>query len=562
MAEGVNRRQLFGAVAAIGIGSGAFQRALAAQAEPEVKTEPLKAITKEMIQNAEWIAGITLTDDERKRIARTLTADLPALNAARKAELPNSTPFALHFVPSAEPASNERGQATFSPIEANKPANDDDLAFAGIPTLAGLLRSKQISSVELTKFYLTRLKKYDPALLCVVTLTEELALKQAKTADDALAKGKPKSLLHGIPWGAKDLIAYPGYPTTWGAEHFKEQTFTEKATVAQKLDDAGAVLIAKLTLGSLALGDRWFGGRTRNPWNVKLGSSGSSAGSAAAVSAGCVPFAIGSETLGSIVSPSRQCGVTGLRPTYGRVARTGCMTLSWSMDKLGPITRSAHDAAIVFDAIHGADGHDFSTSTRPFDWPAAKKPKEYTVGFFEEIQREPYLEACKMLKEKGVKLVPIKLPNPDWLGSLKVILDVESAAAFDPQTRAGIREGLGLWPIMFREAQFISAVEYINANRLRSKLMAEMAKLMKTVDAYIGGNDLFITNMTGHPSICVPSGFNKIAGAEQPQAITFTGQLHGESDLLTIAQVYQEGTKHHEKRPPLERATKANAEGK
>jgi Asp-tRNA(Asn)/Glu-tRNA(Gln) amidotransferase A subunit family amidase len=551
-----DRRQLFRAVAGLGLGTATFHRALVAQVgDPPRKDGPV-TVTAEMVKNAEWVAGITLTDAQRTSAAASLTRTFRGYVDARKVPLGNSIPPALTFFP--EPAQSSDGpRGTVEPpnLDAKKPEPADDLAFASVATLAHLLKTKQVSSVELTKLALERLKKYDPALLCVVSLTEELALKQAKQADEAIAAGKYRGPLHGIPWGAKDLIAYPGYKTTWGAAHYKDQTIDTKAAVAQKLDDAGAVLVAKLTLGSLALGDVWYGGMTRNPWNVKEGSSGSSAGSASAVAAGLVPFAIGSETRGSIVSPSTRCGATGLRPTFGRVSRHGCMTLSWTMDKLGPLCRSVEDCALVFAAIHGADPNDPCSVTRPFSWPGKKPLKELKVGTFGERPE------WKVLKELGVELVPIKLPNELPVQSLNVILDVECAAAFDDLTRAGVAEGYGrFWGNTFRAGQFVTAVEYLRANRVRTLLMAEMAKVMEKVDLYVGGNDLFITNLTGHPTVCLPNGFTKSKdGVETPNAITFTGRLHDETTLLTLAHAFQQATGHHLKRPPMDKVTKENA---
>ena len=345
-----------------------------------------------------------------------------------------------------------------------KPDADADLAFLPLTQLAELLRTKKISATELAKVSLARLKKYDPVLLCVVSLTEELALKQAAEADKDLAAGKYRGPLHGIPWVAKDLIAYPGYKTTWGAGHFKEQTIATKATVAARLEAAGAVMVAKTTLGALAMGDRWFGGMTRNPWNVKSGSSGSSAGTASSVAAGLVSFGLGSETLGSIVSPSTVCGVTGLRPTFGRVSRYGCMALCWSLDKIGPMSRSAEDCALVFGAIHGSDGKDGSVIDRPFDWPGTKPLKAFKVGYLEG--KGPTLPEADtaVLKDLGVELIPITLPRATTQAVVDLILDVESATAFDDITRAGVTENIGAaWPATFRRGRFIAAVDYLRA---------------------------------------------------------------------------------------------------
>jgi Asp-tRNA(Asn)/Glu-tRNA(Gln) amidotransferase A subunit family amidase len=537
-----SRRDLLGSVAALGIGTAAFQRSVAASAaQPKVE-----AVTEEMVKNAEWVAGITLTDADRRAVAAALTRTLRSMAALNKLELGNAVTPAVHFNPAPGDApGGGRGKVTLAPIkDAKKPDKDDDLAFTSLAGLAELLRTKQITSVELTKLYLARLKKYDPALLCVVSLTDELALKQAEAADRDIAAGKYRGPLHGIPWAAKDLIAYPGYKTTWGAGHFKNQELKDKATVAARLDDAGAVLACKSTLGALAMGDVWFGGRTRNPWDVSQGSSGSSAGTASSVAAGLVGFGLGSETLGSIVSPSTRCGATGLRPTFGRVSRHGCMALCWSLDKIGPICRSAEDCALVFGAIHGADGKDATAQDRPFDWPADVKLKDLTVGYVERMLSD---DDRKVLTDLGVKLVPIALPRATAGAIVGLILDVESAAAFDDITRADVRDGIGMWGATFRRGRFVSAVDYLTAQRARTLLMREMEAVMAKVDLYVGGNDLSITNLTGHPTVCLPNGFAK---SGTPTALTFTGKLFGEGTLLAVAKAYQEATGFHLKRPP------------
>ena len=543
MSVDVSRRALLATAAAVGVGGAAFHRAAAAAAlQPKGG-----AVTAEMVQGAEWVAGVTLTDAERKAVAAALTRTLQSMAALHKLDITNAVPPPLHFDPAPwePPAKAGRGAVELAPAkDAPKPATDDDLAFAPLHALAELVRTKKVTSTELTKLYLARLKKYDPALLCVVTLTEELALKQAAEADKEIAAGKYRGPLHGIPWAAKDLIAYPGYPTTWGAAHFKEQEFKEKATVAARLDAAGAVLACKTTLGALAWGDVWFGGTTRNPWNVKQGSSGSSAGTASGVAAGLVGFGLGSETLGSIVSPSSRCGVTGLRPTFGRVSRSGCMALAWSLDKVGPMCRSAEDCALVFGAIHGFDGKDAAARDRPFDWPAKVNLKELRIGFVEGTL--PAADT-KVLEELGVKLVPIVLPQRNASRIVGIILDVESAAAFDDITRAGVTDGIGMWGPTFRRGRFVSAVDYLAAQRARTLLMQEMKAVMGTVDLYAGGNDLQITNLTGHPTVCLPNGFRKDG---TPTALTFTGQLFGEGTLLAVAKAYQDATGHHRKRPP------------
>jgi Asp-tRNA(Asn)/Glu-tRNA(Gln) amidotransferase A subunit family amidase len=542
---------LLKALAALGVGPAVFQRALAAEGEKAA------AVTPEMVQQAEWIAGLKLTDEQRKELAAALTQTLREFEAMRAVPLPNHVAPALAFHPAPwlpPPESRARGDVEPTTRAAPKrPDSDEDLAFLPVTALSALLRTRQVSSTELTKLYLERLKKYDPALHCVVTLTEELALKQAEQADREIAAGRYRGPLHGVPWGAKDLIAYPGYKTTWGAAPFKEQNLDVKATAARRLDEAGAVLVGKLTLGALAMGDRWFGGMTRNPWDPKTGSSGSSAGSACAAAAGLVGFALGSETLGSIVSPCRVCGATGLRPTFGRVSRHGCMTLAWSMDKLGPIARSVEDCALVFGAIHGFDGLDASAVDRPFHWPARRDLRALKVGYFEGRTDADKRADLKVLRDLGVKLTPLKLPARHPVGPLSLILTVEAAAAFDDLTRKGVTEGLNVWPSTFRRGQFIPAVEYLRANRIRSLVMQEMEELMSQVDAYVGGDDLLVTNLTGHPTVVLPDGFRKAGDLERPTSITFTGRLYGETDLLALARAYQDATGHHLRRPPMDK---------
>jgi len=559
-----SRRQLMATLAGLGIGNLVFQRAVVAQAPKEGR------ITEEMIKQAEWIAGFSLTEEQRKGIVGGVNSSQRQFERLRQVSLTNDVPPAFAFVPRAGPADHgPRGSVeAISSAVPKKAHSGEDLAFLPLTALSQLVRTRAVSSVELTKLYLERLRKYDPALKCVVTLTEDVALKQAEAADREIAAGRYRGPLHGIPWGAKDLIAYPGYKTTWGAGHYKEQTLDTKATVARRLEEAGAVLVAKLTLGALAMGDQWFGGMTRNPWNVRQGSSGSSAGSASAVVAGLCGFAIGSETLGSIVSPCTRCGASGLRPTFGRVSRAGCMTLAWTMDKLGPICRSIEDCALVFGAIHGADSLDAAAVDRPFRWPATRDLGTLRVGYVEPKkdakEKKDYKEPkhLDVLRDLGVKLVPIQLPDKYPVNALTCILNAETAAAFDDVTRKGVSDGLGAWPTTFRMGQFIPAVEYIRANRVRTLVMREMEALFEQVDLYVGGNDLLITNMTGHPTAVLPNGFTTGKEAEVPTAIKFTGRLYGETELLAVAHAYQQATGHHLKRPPMDKVTVDNAEKK
>jgi Asp-tRNA(Asn)/Glu-tRNA(Gln) amidotransferase A subunit family amidase len=443
------------------------------------------------------------------------------------------------------------------------PEKLEALAFLPVTHLAHFIRTRQLSSVDLTEMYLARLKRFDPELKCVVTLTEELALTQAKRADREIAAGHYRGPLHGIPWGAKDLLKTDAIPTTWGAAPFKEQILEGDATVVRRLEEAGAVLVAKLTLGALAWGDVWFGGTTKNPWNPEDGSSGSSAGPAAAVAGGLVGFAIGSETYGSIVSPCTRCVVTGLRPTFGRVSRHGAMALSWSMDKIGPIGRTVEDCALVFDAIHGADGLDKTAVSRPFEWVPELDLHNLRIGYLsQDFARERDNQAqdeasLDTLRSLAGELIPIELPDYP-IDSLGFLLMAEAAAAFDTLTRHDqddlmVRQTKDAWPNVFREARLIPAVEYIQANRVRTLVMEAMNRLMEDIDLYVApsfaGDNLLLTNLTGHPAVVVPNGFSDEGIPNS--SITFTGRLFGEARLLAAAKAYQDGTAFHRQYPPM-----------
>ncbi len=444
----------------------------------------------------------------------------------------------------------------------HRPADLEELAFADIRALSALVHGRAVSCEELARMYLARLARFDPALHCVVTLTEERALEQARSLDRELAEGRSRGWLHGIPWVAKDLLAVRGYPTTWGAEPFERQALDVDAAVVEALDRAGAILIAKVSLGALAWGDVWFGGTTRNPWNPEQGSSGSSAGSAAAVAAGCAAFAIGSETLGSIVSPSDRCGNSALRPTFGRVSRFGAMALSWSMDKLGPICRSAEDAALVFDAIHGADPRDPTTVTRPFDPYAPPdvlpEVKGWKVGYppraFEEVPE--FQSVLDELTTLGVELVPVELPEYP-VADMIFVLSAEAATVFDEFSR-GVdddrlkRQERDAWPNVFRHSQLIPAVDYLRANRLRTLLIqdwnAALEKVVALVHPSFAGDILAATNLTGHPSFVAPYGFRENG---TPFSVSFTGKLFGETELLALARAWQSATPYEERHPEL-----------
>ena len=535
-----------------------------------------------MIRRAEWIAGVEIDDEERTLMLEGIQELVDDFEQLRQIPIDNGVPPAVLFSPQVvTPEAENRSGGRVRPIETMagpRPEDDEDLAFMSVSALSALIRSREVSSEELTQLYLSRLERYDDELECVITLTADLALEQARRADREMAAGVYRGPLHGVPWGAKDLLAVPRYPTTWGAKPFEDQNRAEQATVVSRLAGAGAVLGAKLTLGALAWGDVWFGGTTRNPWNTEQGSSGSSAGPASAVAAGLVGFAIGSETWGSIVSPCTRCGATGLRPTFGRVSRYGAMALSWSMDKLGPIARNVEDCALVFGAIEGRDWLDPTVVDRPFSWPLERDPRSLRVGYVPELferdrtegltdpdERERAEEwqrydmrTLETLKEIGMKLIPIELPKETPVGPLSFILTAEAATAFDALTRSGrddllVRQIANAWPNVFRQGQFIPAVEYLRANRLRWQLMQEMEQVLGRIDLYVcpsfGGDNLLLTNLTGHPCVVLPNGFREADGT--PTSITFNGRLYGESELLAAAWAYQNATDYHLQRPPL-----------
>ena len=552
------RRSWLAAVAALGVGTPVFQRALAAAAQQKEK------LTPEDVAQAEWVAGIELSPERRRQLLGKIEQLRRQQQRLRQMELDNAEAPMLHFRPLRPelPPQQAAGTTQVRPVELHppqRPESEEDLAFLPVVELAALLRSRQVSSVELTQLFLKRLKRYDPVLRCVVTLTEELALRQARRADRELDAGQYRGPLHGVPWGAKDLLAVPGYPTTWGAPQFKSQQRPERAAVYERLEAAGAVLVAKLSLGALAAGDRWFGGQTRNPWNPQEGSSGSSAGSAAAVAAGLVPFAIGSETNGSIISPCRRCGTTGLRPSYGRVSRYGAMTLAWSMDKLGPIARTAQDCALVFGAIQGRDPRDESTVARPFRWPPAPRGEPLRVGYFEKEQTAGEQRVLEILRRRGYRLRPVQLPQPIPAEALNLILEAEAACAFDFLLRRGDLEGLNYWRTVFPSAQFITAVEYLRANRLRRRLAEAMNEVFQQVDLYLGGDDLTAANLCGLPAVALPVGTTKRRGQEVLETVKMTGPLDAEETLLAVAHELQQELTAHLLRPPLEKWLKQHA---
>jgi Asp-tRNA(Asn)/Glu-tRNA(Gln) amidotransferase A subunit family amidase len=624
----LDRRGFLAACSRAGITSALFPGVLytlASQAQEPAYMDQSKPpkITPEMIDQAALLAGIgPFTDEQKKMMIEGLTDDNGSIKAIRKLNLPNSVApaFVLHPIPAATEEPRVRQELNrpmpWGPDSTvTAPSNIEDLAFAAVSQLASLLHARKITSLALTQMYLARLKRYDPKLHFVITLTEERALAQAKAADVEIAAGKYRGPLHGIPWGAKDLLAVKGYPTTWGAGGFEHQTIDEDATVVKRLDAAGAVLVAKLTLGALAMGDKWFGGQTRNPWNPAQGSSGSSAGPASAVAAGCVAFAIGSETLGSISSPSTRCGVTGLRPTFGFVPRTGAMALSWTMDKLGPMARSAEDCALVLSAIHGPDGQDKSVTYASFDWGPYIDVHALRVGYLQsdfdqpppfklpppppgetaeqkaerekreaarkvararrDYDRRYDIAALDALRSMNINLIPVELPKLPY-GAMVPLLTAEAAAAFDDLTLSGrdrllTEQGAEDWPNAFRVARFYSAVDYIQANRARSLAIQQVSALFEKVDIIVaptGGQQLLASNLTGHPALIVPNGLrgtdapmppktddgenDNIGGPITPVSITFLAGLYQDAKLAAFGNAYQQATGFTKLHPKLD----------
>jgi Asp-tRNA(Asn)/Glu-tRNA(Gln) amidotransferase A subunit family amidase len=616
-------------------GSGASP-ATTSTAEPKPPAPP--KITDEMLDRAAELAGVgPFTAEQKKMMLDGLNDQRDAYAQIRALKLANDVPPAYVFHPG--PAAKDQAAVWGLPVESPdspvkglifapegispdpfksfRPAAhaDETVAFSTIRELAGLLAERRVTSLALTQMYIDRLKRYDSKLHFVITLTEERALAQAKKADEEIAAGHYRGPLHGIPWGAKDLLAVKGYPTTWGAGGFEHQSFDEDATVVQRLDEAGAVLIAKFSLGALAMGDKWFGGRTRNPWNPALGSSGSSAGSASAVAAGCVGFAIGSETLGSISSPSTRCGCSGLRPSFGLAPRTGAMALSWTMDKLGPICRSVEDCALVLETIAGPDGKDLSAAAVDFDWVPGLDWRKLRIGYLKsefdplpplklkeapagesaedkkkredanaemqtgrarrEYDRRYELAALDKLRAMGVNLTPVELPKLPW-DAMVPLLTAEAAAAFDDLTMTGrdkllTEQGPEDWPNDFRVARFYPAVEYIQANRARTLGVREFAKIFEQVDVIVTPStdeQLIATNLTGNPAVIVPNGLrgddappppaiddgdhDDIGGPGTPVSLTFLGGLYQDAKVAAFARAYQQATGFEKLHPKLD----------
>jgi Asp-tRNA(Asn)/Glu-tRNA(Gln) amidotransferase A subunit family amidase len=566
----INRRRFIECFAAGGVGWALLPGALAAVA-PEAAT-----ITIEMLQAAEKIAGVSFTRDERQRLLEKLNAPhgyLAGFEALRRASLGNHAQPAIVFNPvlPGKTVPRERRPLRRQPITVSRPTSDVELAFLPVTHLARLVETRQITPTELTTLYLERLTRYDPQLHCVVTLTEELALRQAKQADQEIAAGRYRGPLHGIPWGLKDLLAVSGIRTTWGMSPFKDRVIDTDATVYSRLTNAGAILVAKLSTGALAVTAQWFGGVTRNPWNTEQDAAGSSAGPGSATAAGLVGFSIGTDTGGSIIGPSTRNGVTGLRPTFGRVSRYGAMALAWTQDTIGPMCRASEDCALVLDAIHGPDGKDNTVIDVPFNWDASADVTTLRVGYlraaFEgdiaEDRQDPNRaaeqrqirrnneDALRVIRSLGVAVVPFELPAVP-IEAIDFIRYAESAAAFDDVTRAGIITEVehgpeqSTRPDELRAGYFIPAVEYLQANRFRMQVMEQVDKALGDLDLFIGSNQA-LTNRTGHPVISLPNGFYR----GSPTALHLTGKLFGDQEILTLAHAFQAKTNFHLQHPRL-----------
>jgi Asp-tRNA(Asn)/Glu-tRNA(Gln) amidotransferase A subunit family amidase len=566
----LSRRSALAVLGTAGIGTAVFQRALAANAIEG-------PVSPQMVADAEWVAGIKLTDPQREAVVNAFNKwARDDFEHVRAIEFDSSLLPGLRFVPFASPASlpDPRGyKVKTSPAPGSdlraRPASDEDLAFSSVQQLGNLLRNRKISSVELTKLYLERLRRYDPLLKCVVTFMDDLALKQAERADQELRAKNDRGPLHGIPWGVKDILSYPGYPTTWGVSQYRNRVIDVKAAVAERLENAGSVLIAKLATNTLAGGSLlWYRGITRNPWNPRRDAAGSSSGSAVAAAAGLVGFSIGTETSSSLIAPSMVCGAVGLRPTYGRVSRYGCMQLCWSLDKIGPICRSAVDCGLVLAAIHGADPRDAASVDRPYVWPSSREISTIRVGYLAKGGQDEQRDDFRVLRELGVKLVPVEPPNlkKDY-GLAKNELQAgvvacESAAAFEGLTRREEPKGVKGWPQWFLSGHFLTAVDYLKLNRIRAIIMQRFDKMMQAVDVYLCDEWIpdgipdddrwdWYCNQTGHPGIVFPKTFEAKDGFLLPKPQMMIGRVYDESTLLTLADACQRAIGLTQ-RPPLD----------
>ena len=567
-----SRRSFLKNISASFVASAAIAPADAAAADQAPPTAPTADIvTADDMSAAQHVVAVTLPVGELETARPIVVRNRENYQALRSVALPSATEPAFSF----RPARTERTVAATRRVSILPPAQPgtvgaiEDLAFAPVRTLAPLLASRQISSTDLTKMYLARLKRHDPTLLCVVTLTEAIAFEQAADADREIRAGRYRGPLHGIPYGIKDLFAAKGVRTTWGAEPYAEQVFDYDATAVVRLREAGAVLVAKLSTGELAVGDLWFGGRTRNPWNPERGASGSSAGPAAATSAGLVAFAVGTETGGSIISPASTCGVVGFRPTYGRISRHGCMTLRWTLDKVGPITRSVRDAGLILEVLYGPDGHDETVAEAPFRWDGTRDVRNLRIGYVERefsapegddqrqaaARRPLYRAALDVYRKAGATLVPIALPDLP-ASAIYAVLNAEAGAMFDELTRSGainqlVDKGPNSRANQLRASRFIPAVEYIRAQRVRTLLVLEMNRIFTDIDVFLApsnSDSVTMTNLTGHPALVLPAGFVD----QMPVGLMLTGKLWQEATLLRAAAAFETATEWHKARPGVD----------
>ena len=570
--ESLERRRFLAYFTGAGLTSTLFPGVLWAR----MQQEQAFRLTAEMVRGAEQLSGLEFSPEEREEMVQAVNQNLDRYEGMRATPLVNGDFPALQFNPALPGMRFDQEQRPFKrsdPGPVTAPTNLEEAAFWPVTRLSRLVESRQVTSLELTRMYLGRLKRYDPKLECVITLTEDLALRHARRADSEIAAGRYRGPLHGIPWGVKDLLATKEYPTTWGAEPYKDQQFDFDATIVERLEEAGAVLVAKLVSGALAAGDRWFGGQTKTPWNTQMGTRGSSAGPGAATAAGLVGFSIGTETRGSIVFPSTRCGLSGLRPTYGRVSRYGVMAISFSMDKAGPMCRSVEDCALVFDAIQGPDDRDPALVDLPFNWDPDLDVNQLRVGYIESAFEADRASAqakangqatLETLRSLGLDLIPVEFPDysvdVQW-----VMLFADAAAVFDELSRSQRIELLGqqsFWPRILRAGHMIPAVEYIQADRHRLLLMKEMNQLLERVDMVVVppsepgtpisdplGRNTPLTNLTGHPCVVVPNGFTEDG---TPSTMTFVGKLHAETEILALAKRYQDATDFHLRYPDLE----------
>jgi Asp-tRNA(Asn)/Glu-tRNA(Gln) amidotransferase A subunit family amidase len=564
-----DRRSFLGYFSALGLGSTLFPGVLWGRLQDQ---KPAR-VTKQMLRDAAAVAGVEFTDHQLDVMVGGVNKNLSHRDQLRKMPLDNSVAPPLFFNPVVPGMKIDRTKRPFrrsDPPRLTRPRNLEDVAFWQVIQLAELIRTKQVTSVELTEMYLSRIKRLNPKLLCVVTVTEDLAMRQAREADKEISAGRCRGPLHGIPWGVKDLAAAKGYPTTWGAAPFKSRIIDRDATVVSRLNDAGAVLVAKLTTGELALDDIWFGGQSRNPWDLSMGSQGSSAGPGSATAAGLVGFSVGTETGGSIVAPSAICGVTGVRPTFGRVSRYGVMTLSWSLDKTGPMCRSVEDCALVLNAIQGPDDRDLAVQDVPFNWDANLDIRSLRVGYlkasFQDTRQTPQVDANDLaalakIRSMGFTLVEVELPPHANLDFPTIMYGEANAALRDPietQPADLVRQDRVASQMSYR---LLPATEYLNAQRVRTLLMQEMAQMMSEVDVYLVPFDYAdytpnpvatinnaVTNLTGQPCVALPTGFDE---KRHPTSLTFIGKVFGEAEMLALARAYQNATEWHLKYPNL-----------